>query len=128
MSSVRLALVPGLLLFTIACAGYSSAPASPSPAGAPATDGPSSPVTIPADASGLGDRAYAPDALTITVGTAVTWTNRDSTAHTSTSDGHAWDSGVVSPGAQFSFTFQTAGTFRYHCTLHPGMVGTVVVR
>jgi plastocyanin len=32
------------------------------------------------------------------------------------------------PGGRFTFTFQNAGTFRYHCTIHPGMVGTVVVR
>jgi plastocyanin len=40
----------------------------------------------------------------------------------------AWSSGTVAPGGQFSFAFQTAGTFPYHCTIHPGMVGTVVVR
>jgi plastocyanin len=34
----------------------------------------------------------------------------------------------VAPGGQFSLTLPTAGTFRYHCTIHPGMVGTVVVR
>jgi plastocyanin len=32
------------------------------------------------------------------------------------------------PGSQFSFTFSTAGTFQYHCAIHPGMVGSVVVQ
>jgi plastocyanin len=62
------------------------------------------------------------------VGTTVTWVNTDSVSHTSTSDGTAWNSGIVSPGGRFSFAFQTAGTFSYHCAIHPGMVGTVVVR
>ena len=58
----------------------------------------------------------------------VTWTNTDSVSHTSTSDANAWNSGTVAPGGRFSFAFQTAGTFPYRCTIHPGMVGTVVVR
>jgi plastocyanin len=33
----------------------------------------------------------------------------------------------MAPGATFSRTFSTAGTFTYHCTIHPGMVGTVSV-
>jgi plastocyanin len=53
---------------------------------------------------------------------------RDSTAHTSTSDNGAWDSALLAPGASFSRTFQTAGTFPYHCTIHPNMVGTVTVQ
>ena len=64
---------------------------------------------------------------TTAAGTTVTWTNTDAVAHTSTSDLPGWNSGVVAPGGQFSFAFQTAGTFAYHCTIHPGMVGTVVV-
>jgi plastocyanin len=64
----------------------------------------------------------------VSAGTTVTWTNTDSVAHTSTSDANGWNSGIVSPGGQFSFAFPTAGTFSYHCAIHPGMVGTVVVR
>jgi len=79
-------------------------------------------------AAALANRAFVPDDLNIAVGTTVTWMNTDSTAHTSTSDASGWNSGVVAPGAQFSFAFQTAGTFPYHCSIHPGMVGTVVVR
>jgi plastocyanin len=54
--------------------------------------------------------------------------NNDTVAHTSTSDAIAWSSGIVAPGGQFSFAFPAAGTFSYHCAIHPGMVGTVVVR
>ena len=76
----------------------------------------------------LGNRAFTPDDLEIAAGTTVTWTNTDSVSHTSTSNASGWDSGIIGPGRQFSFTYQTAGTFPYHCAIHPGMVGTVVVR
>jgi plastocyanin len=69
-----------------------------------------------------------PDDLNVAVGTTVTWTNTDSVAHTSTSDEAGWNSGSIAPAGQFSVAFQNAGTFSYHCTIHPGMVGTVVVR
>jgi plastocyanin len=64
----------------------------------------------------------------VTVGTTVTWTNADAVSHTSTSDASGWNSGTIPPGGRFSFAFQSAGTFAYRCTIHPGMVGTVVVR
>jgi plastocyanin len=85
-------------------------------------------VTIPAGAESLGNRAYTPDDLTVAVGTTVTWTNTDSVSHTSTSDAAGWNSGIVPARGEFSFTFQTAGTFPYHCAIHPGMVGRVVAR
>jgi plastocyanin len=129
MLSLRLAVIPALLMFAIGCGGYSSPTPSPSPmpSPAPAVGGASSSVTIPARAEFLGDRAYTPDNLDVTVGTSVTWTNTDSTAHTSTSDGAGWNSGTLAPGGRFSVVLQTAGTFHYHCSIHPGMVGTVVV-
>jgi plastocyanin len=141
MLTLRLAAVSTFLMFTIACGGgYSSpsttpspvpAPApspSPSPAPSPALGVSSSAVAIAVGASTLGNRAYAPDDLNVAAGTTVTWTNTDSVDHTSTSDATGWNSGTVAPGRQFSFAFQTPGTYRYHCAIHPGMVGTVVVR
>lgn len=129
MFSMRLVCLATALALSIACSGSSSSsPATPSPSSPPATGGPSSSVAIPSGAESLGNRAYAPDDLSVTTGTTVTWTNNDSIAHTSTSNGSGWNSGVVAPGGQFSQTFQTPGTFSYHCTIHPGMVGTVVVR
>jgi plastocyanin len=128
MSSLRLAVVTALLMVAIACGGYQSSSPSPAPSPAPAPGPASSSVGIPVGAQSLGNRAFVPDDLNITVGTTVTWTNTDSTSHTSTSDGAGWNSGIVSPGGQFSFAFQTAGTFPYHCAIHPGMIGSVVVR
>jgi plastocyanin len=76
----------------------------------------------------LANRAFSPDEADVAVGETVTWTNTDSIAHTSTSDRSGWDSGIVAPGGRFSFAFQAPGTYQYHCAIHPGMVGTVVVR
>jgi plastocyanin len=131
MVSLRLAVVSGILMSAIACGGsYSSPPAEPSPTPSPAppASGPSSSVTIPVGAEALGNRAYVPSELDVTVGTTVTWRNTDSVSHTSTSDGTGWNSGIVAPGGRFSFVFQAAGAFPYHCAIHPGMVGRVVVR
>lgn len=73
--------------------------------------------------------AFSPATATINVGDTVTWMNQDSVPHTSTSDATpaVWDSGVLSQGMSFSFTFPTAGTFAYHCTVHPFMQGSVTV-
>jgi plastocyanin len=132
MLSIRLAAISAILMFAIACGGDSASssptPASPTPSPTPTTGVPSSSVTIPVGAESLGNRAYVPGELDIAVGTTVTWMNTDSTSHTSTSNAAGWDSGIVAPGGQFSFAFQSAGTFPYHCAIHPGMVGTVVVR
>ena len=71
--------------------------------------------------------AFNPSTLTVKAGTKVTWTNNDSVAHTVTSDSGKFDSGNISPGQSFSYTFTNTGTFNYHCTIHPMMKGTVVV-
>ena|SRR5580765_5836977 len=131
MSSLRLVVLSGVLVCAAACgSNYSSSTPSPSPSPSPATapNGASSAVSIPTGASTLGASAFAPDALTVPVGTTVTWTNTDSVPHTSTSDVKGWDSGIVGPGQQYSVSLQTPGTFSYHCAIHPGMVGTVVVQ
>lgn len=131
MRSMSLAAAAAALVFTAACgSNYSSAPTSPSPSPSPSPTpgGPSSAVTIPSGAATLANRAFSPDEVDVAVGDTVTWMNTDSVSHTSTSDRSGWDSGVVAPGGRFSFAFQAAGTYQYHCAIHPGMVGTVVVR
>jgi plastocyanin len=70
---------------------------------------------------------YAPMSVDIAAGGTVTWTWAGSIAHSVTSDSGVFDSGVKTTGT-FSFTFSTAGTFPYHCTVHGFvMAGTVVV-
>lgn len=71
--------------------------------------------------------AFSPQSLQVKVGTTVTWTNNQGTTHTVTSDTGEWDSGNLSQGKSFSFTFTKAGTFAYHCAIHSSMTGTVEV-
>src|SRR5881628_2453112 len=76
------------------------------------------------------DFDFVPATVTIDVGDTVVWTNNADDPHTSTSDSGLWDSGSMNPGATFSHTFNSTGTFPYHCTFHEslGMVGTVIVQ
>ena len=70
---------------------------------------------------------FYPASISVAAGTTITWTNKDAIAHTVTSNSNAFDSGTVSSGATFSFTFATAGTYSYHCAIHPSMVASVTV-
>jgi plastocyanin len=73
------------------------------------------------------DFAFQPASLTVEVGDTVTWTNSGAANHTSTSDSGLWSSGTLAPGQSFSFTFTSVGSFAYHCAIHPGMTGTIIV-
>src|ERR1700737_1497438 len=99
-------------LMTASGGGSLASPAQSS-SGSPAT------VTIVPGASVMTTTAFSPNPVNVSVGTTVTWLNNDSTRHTSTADGGAWSSPIIAPGGQFSFTFQSAGTFPYHCVIHP---------
>jgi plastocyanin len=75
------------------------------------------------------DNVFDPATITVATGTTVRWTNSGANQHTTTSIDGLWDSGTMSPGATFSFTFSTPGRYGYLCEFHDelGMVGTVVV-
>ena len=69
---------------------------------------------------------FRPRTITIARGDSVKWKNRGNLTHTSTSA--AWDSGSIRPGDSFKRRFRRAGTFDYHCSIHPEMTGTITVR
>lgn len=78
--------------------------------------------------------AFTPDTILISVGTTVRWTNNDSLDHTVTSingtvtsNSESFDSGPLAPGESFEHRFDVPGTYRYICTIHPSMQGTVIV-
>jgi len=71
--------------------------------------------------------AFNSKTITVKSGTTVTWINNDSVAHQAVSDAPAFDSGILSPGGKYSFTFNKAGDFNYHCQIHPSMTGQVTV-
>jgi amicyanin len=72
--------------------------------------------------------AYTQPQIEIAAGTTVIWKNDDQLAHTVTADDASFDSGMIPTGGSWSYTFTTPGTFAYHCTPHPFMKGTVVVK
>ncbi|MDN5275214.1 MAG: plastocyanin [Candidatus Saccharibacteria bacterium] len=89
----------------------------------------SSTATQSTNSVAIQNFAFSPSAITIKKGTTVTWTNQDSTAHTVTEtdsqDGPK--SGNLSTGKSYSFTYNTVGTFKYECSIHTSMTGTVTV-
>jgi plastocyanin len=75
----------------------------------------------------IADFAFAPGSRSVKVGDSVKWTNQDGATHTVTADDGAFDSGNLANGKSFSFTFDQAGTFAYHCNIHQRMTGKVTV-
>jgi plastocyanin len=74
--------------------------------------------------------AFAPALMTIAPGTKVTWDNKDEEPHTVTSadGGLMFKSPALDTDDRFSFTFTEPGTYKYFCSIHPHMVGTIVVK
>jgi plastocyanin len=75
----------------------------------------------------ISNFSFAPAALTVPVGTTVTWVNDDDEPHTVVESNTLFKSHALDTGDTFSFTFATPGKFQYFCTIHAHMVGTVVV-
>jgi len=94
---------------------------SPPPGGTTGPDFKPAAVTIQ-------DFAFSPATITVAIGTTVTWTNEDSATHTVTSKTGLFNSGELSNGASFSYTFTAAGDYEYYCSIHPSMVGHVIVK
>lgn len=74
------------------------------------------------------DFQFVPQTVTVNQGDTVQWANKGASIHTTTSDTGVWDSGIISPGLSFGRVFNTAGTFTFHCRIHPSMTGFVVVQ
>jgi plastocyanin len=72
--------------------------------------------------------SFGPAALTVPVGTNVTWTNRDDIPHTVVSTDGVFKSKVLDTDEKFSYTFSKAGTLPYFCSIHPKMTGKVIVQ
>jgi len=75
----------------------------------------------------ISNFSFAPALLTVPVGTTVNWINKDDEPHTVVQGDKLFKSHALDTGDKFSFTFSTPGTFKYFCTIHAHMVGTVVV-
>ena len=71
--------------------------------------------------------AYGPKEITVPVGTAVTWLNKDNEVHTVVSKNGKFRSSALDTDDSFTFTFTEPGTYAFFCSLHPQMTGIVTV-
>lgn len=114
---LRMAAMPLLLFILAGCSG------TPSTSDNPEGD---QNATITID-----DNKFSPSTRNVHKGSVVTWMNSDSIKHTATAhaaDGTIlFDSGDIAAGASWPRTFDTVGTFEYHCDIHPSMQGTITV-
>jgi plastocyanin len=74
------------------------------------------------------DFTFNPTALTVKAGSTVTWTNMDDEPHTVVSDTGMFKSGGMDTNESYSFKFDKPGTYHFTCSIHPRMVGTIVVQ
>ena len=74
----------------------------------------------------IGNFTFGPQELKVKAGTTVTWTNEDDIPHTVVSPNNFRSKALDTDGT-YSFTFTTPGTYKYFCSLHPHMTGTIVV-
>lgn len=119
---VVLILVGGFVYFRVGKNVPGQAPTPPS-----TSSGQAAPQST-THAVSIQNFAFSQSSISIKKGHTVIWTNKDSAPHTVTADS---DSGIESPtinaNGTYSFTFNSTGTFAYHCKFHPSMKGTVVV-
>jgi plastocyanin len=123
------------LLATLAAAGCGGGGSSTS-SSAPASSAPA--TSTPAASGGvvkvdMKNIQFNPKTITIKKGATVEWVNQDSSNHDVTKSSgpgpqFASGTGNIGSGGTYKQTFNAAGTIQYHCTVHPGMNGTIVVK
>ncbi len=129
-TTIRTALAVALTGLALAGCGNGT-DAAPSATSAATTTTPAAPAA--SDPVAIDDFRFSPDTLTVTAGTAVTWSNEDATAHTVTAGTEGeprpaeFDLRVDAKGQTVSVTLDEPGTYAYFCRLHPFMQATIEV-
>ncbi len=135
--SIALTLTIMMSVVLVACGG-STATTAPTPTTAPTTAPTPTPsptaITTPVATVTVKivekneKYSFQPSTLNIKVGTQVIWTDTSDATHTVTSDTGVFNTASpIAKGQTFMFLFTQAGTFKYHCTIHPYMVATITV-
>ena len=110
-----------------ACGGSSYGSNNNGPSVTPVPSGPN--TVLAPNGAYLGNGInFTPGTLTVSAGTTVLWGNNDVTTHTVTSDAGAFNSNNLSSGDKFQVKFDNPGQYKYHCSIHPFMTGTIVVQ
>ncbi|HTW84653.1 MAG TPA: cupredoxin domain-containing protein [Candidatus Sulfotelmatobacter sp.] len=88
------------------------------------------PVAAPAPSATVHIRndAFVPARVVVKPGTIVVFVNDDDDAHTATADNGSYDSGGLGTGESWKHAYTSAGSYAYHCTMHPFMKGIVMVK
>jgi len=124
-----------LLLAACSSGGATTAPSAEAPA-EPSAEASAAPpaeaACVPSAAGGEVDVAIAdfnfdPASITATAGQTVTFTNSDSAPHTATLDDGSCTTPNINQGESSALTFNVAGTYPFHCNVHPNMKGTITV-
>jgi plastocyanin len=79
-------------------------------------------------ARNLTTTAYSPSPVNVAVGTVVTFTNNDVAPHDARADNGRFATPIIQPGGSANVTMSAAGSVVYHCSIHPGMMGTINVQ
>ena len=131
----------GAILILAACSsgGATSAPSTAASAAAPSVEA-SAEASAPAGGAACSesaaagevsvavkDFAFNPADITATVGQTITFANGDSAPHTATLDDGSCTTPNIAPGSSDGLTFTAAGTYPFHCNVHPNMKGTITV-
>lgn len=116
-----LVLTAAVAITALAAAACGSSPSTPT------QSNPGPDVTI--NIVGIqGSNSYNPSPTTIKVGQRVIWKNTDTRTHDTVQDANSFATPAIAAGAQSDpITMSTAGTFTYHCGIHPSMTGTITV-
>ena len=127
VSIVVVVIVIGAVL---ALSGHKKATTSTSTSSSSSSNSSATSGAVATDAVSISNYMFSPAIIKVKVGTKVTWTNQDSVHHTVTADTISADAPngpLIGQGESYSFTFNKAGTYTFHCNPHPYMHGTVVV-
>jgi plastocyanin len=127
-----------VVVAVIAVSAMATACSSSSKSGGASSPPPSTPATANATSSTapaaggstveINNFMFMPMSLTVAVGGTVTWKFDDSTDHTVTADDKSFTSPALGKGKTYTHTFTTVGTVKYHCSIHPFMTATVIVK
>jgi len=109
-------------------AAHEAAAPPSAPAAPPQPDAAAVPSNGRVVKAGMRNLAFVPGRIEIEAGTTVEWTNNDPLQHSVTADNGSFDSGLIGSGNTWRHTFTSPGTYAFHCTPHPFMKGTVVVK
>jgi len=117
-----------ILILIAIVTGLAAGCSSNSSSSSPSSPTPSADVTITIQGN-RGNQSFSPEPATMRAGQSVAWRNADSITHNATQDANRFATPNLGAGVTSSpVTMSTAGTFTYHCTIHPGMIGTLVVQ